>query len=164
MAEFDHVGFNPICEQTKDVRNWSDTKIADEILQSTLFTTLLAKIFIPVVSAFGCFGNVAFFLLLARVKTMRTTYNFYLANLATADLMFLSVETFYHSWRYIFFKYTENVESEPFNTNFGCGMLYFATHVSSLSSILLMTLVSFDRYFAICYPHKVPLHKEKEAS
>ena len=87
MAEFDHSESNPICEQTRDVRNWSDTKIADEMLQSRVITTFLVKAFIPFVFGIGCFGNVAFFLLLARVRMMRTKTNFYLANLAAADLM-----------------------------------------------------------------------------
>ena len=105
MEDFDHNGLNgPICEQTIDIRNWSDNKIADEMLQPILLTTLVVKAFIPVVFVIGSLGNVAFFLLIARVKTMRTTINFYLANLAAADLMLLSLETSVHSWRHISFK------------------------------------------------------------
>ena len=158
-TEFDHNGLNSICEETKDVRNWSDTKIADEMLKPTLLTTIIVKAFIPVVFVIGGFGNIAFFLLIARVKTMRTTINFYLANLAAADLLLLSHETLGNSWRYISFKY---VKSESFHTNFGCGMFSFGLHVASLSSIMLITLIGFDRYFAICYPIKYRITKNKE--
>ena len=158
MAEFDHNGLNSLCEQTKDISNWSDTKIAREMLKPTLLTTLVVKAFIPAVFIIGSFGNIAFFLLIARVKTMRTTTNFYLANLAAADLMFLSLETLNHSWRYISFKY---VHSESFHTNFGCAMYYFTAHLASLTSIMLITLISFDRYVAICYPIKYRIAKNK---
>ena len=162
MAELDHYGLNAICEQTKDIRNWSDTKIADEMLKPTLITIIQVKAFIPVVFVIGSFGNIAFFMLIARVKTMRTTVNFYLANLAAADLMNLSLETIYYAWPYINFKY---VASVSFNTNFGCGMFDFAFHLAGLSSIMFITLVSFDRYFAVCYPIKYRITKiKKQAS
>ena len=41
-------------------------------------------------------------------------------------------------------------------------MFFFARHVASLSSILLITLISFDRYFAICYPIKYHITKNKK--
>ena len=157
MAEFNR--FDSFCEQTKDIRNWSDTKIADEMLQPTLITILLVKAFIPVVFVIGSFGNIAFFLLIARVKTMRTTTNFYLANLAAADLITLSVVSIIQLWRFVDFK---QVVSWPFYTNFGCGFYSFTIHFSSLSSILLITIVSFDRYFAICHPLKYHITKVKK--
>ena len=90
---------------------------------------------------------------------MRTTTNFYLAHLAAADLIFLTVDTVFYTWPYIIFKF---VKSVPFYTNFGCGMVSFAMHVSSLSSMLLITLISFDRYFAICHPIKYHITKNKK--
>ena len=158
MAEFNQSGHNPICVQIKDVGSWSDTKIAEEMLQPTLTITLRVKVFIPVVFVIGSFGNVAFLLLLARVKTMRTITNFYLVNVAAADLLILYLQTLQHSWHYVNFKH---VESVSFYTNFG--IFYFALHVPSLSSIVLITLVSFDRYFSICYPIKYRITKNKRA-
>ena len=159
MAELDHNGLNPICENNTDIRNWSDTKIVDEMLKSTLTTTILVKAFIPVVFIIGGFGNVAFILLVVRVRMMRTTINFYLAHLAAADLMLLSVETLDHSWRYVSFKY---VNSESFHTSIGCVMYYFFIHVAGLSSIILITLVSYDRYFSICHPIKYRITENKK--
>ena len=159
MAELDHNGLNPICENITDIRNWSDTKIADEVLKSTLTTTILVKAFIPVVFIIGGFGNVTFILLVARVRLMRTTINFYLAHLAAADLMLLSVETLDHSWRYVSFKY---VNSESFHTSIGCVMYYFFIHMAGLSSIMLITLASFDRYFSICHPIQYRITENKK--
>ena len=159
MAEFEQNRLNSLCEQTKNISNWSDTKIAIEMLKPTLTTNFIVKAFIPVAFIIGFVGNVAFFLLIARVKTMRTTTNFYLANLAAADLLYLSLETLNQLWRYISFKY---VYSEPYHTNFGCFISYFTIHLASLSSIMLITLVSFDRYLAICYPIKYRITKNKK--
>ena len=50
----------------------------------------------------------------------------------------------------------------PFRTRFGCGAFYFAINVASSLSILLITLVNFDRYFAICHPIKYRTTKAKK--
>ena len=163
MLESDyHEGPNLNCYQTEDVRNWTDRKIADEMLTSAFETSLLLKAFTPMTFVIGFIGNVAFLLVLARVKTMRTITNFYLANLAIADLTTLSSELVYQSWQYVKFK---QVKSDPINTSFGCGLFYFTTHLSSLSSIFLITIISFDRYLAICHPLKYRTMKiKKQAS
>ena len=158
ISESGHPSYNSICYHTKDVRNWSDTKIADELLISTIETSLIVKAFIPLVFTVGFVGNVAFFLLLIRVKTMKTILNFYLANLAVADLITLSLVTMTRSWMYVDFK---QVQSWPFHTSFGCAFYYFAIHWSSVTSILLITIISFDRYFAICHPIKYRITKRK---
>ena len=159
MSESDHN--NPICYQTEDVRNWSDTKIAYEILTSALATTLIVKAFIPIVFVIGFVGNAAFLLFLARVKTMRTITNFYLANLAVADLITIFTVTMTRFWQYVDFK---QVQSWPFHTNFGCGMFYFTIHFTSLSSIFFITIISFERYFAICHPLRYRTTNKKRRS
>ena len=81
MAEYDLLKHNNNCNLIKDIQNWTDHKIADEILAFPLAKVLLVKAFIPVVFSVGFVGNAAFLVLLARVKTMRTITNLYLANL-----------------------------------------------------------------------------------
>ena len=151
MAESDH----PNCDQFKDVQNWTDRKIADELFN----LTTVERIIVPIIFAIGLVGNVAFLLLLAKVKMMRTITNFYLANLAAADLITLSLATFTRPWRYLDPK---QISTEPFHTSFGCIMYYFSIHVSILSSIFLITFVSFDRYFATCHPLKYRINKTKK--
>ena len=128
---------------------------------TTPFTTLLVKIFIPIVFIIGFLGNVAFLFLLARVKKMRTITNFYLANLAAADLLILFLETLTRLWHHLS---SSQVSTERFHTrtSFGCVMFYFAIHVPPIASIFLITIVSFDRYFAICHPLKYRNKKNKK--
>ena len=149
---------NITCQETKDVSNLTDQEINNMILYSNS-EILLVKAVIPTIFVIGVLGNMAFFLLLARVKTMRTMTNFYLANLAAADLTVLFLEIFYRSW-----KFTDSIIpwSDPFRTHFGCGAQFFAINVASSSSILLITLVTFDRYFAICHPIKYRTLKAKK--
>ena len=160
IAESDNIKYqlNITCNKINDVGNLTDQEINGEILYPNS-EILLVKAVIPTIFVVGVLGNMAFFLLLARVTTMRTMTNFYLANLAAADLMVLFLEMFYRSW-----KFTNSVvsRSEPFHTQFGCGAFHFAINVASSSSVLLITLVSFDRYFAICHPVKYRTMKAKK--
>ena len=136
MAESNNQQNNYFCEQIIDATNWTDYKITEEIFNFAL----VEKIFVPIFYVIGFIGNVAFILVLARVKTMRNMTNFYLANLAAADLMILSLKTFAKPWLYLVSK---RVRSEPFFSNFGCATHSFAIHVSQTASILLITIVSF---------------------
>ena len=160
ISESDNAKYqlNITCDVLDDVTNLTDQEINDMILYSTS-QKLLVKVVIPTIFTIGVLGNLAFFLLLVRVKTMRTTTNFYLVNLAAADLMVLFLETLHRSW-----KFTDSIISwsDPFRTRFGCGAHFFAINVASSSSIFLITLVTFDRYFAICHPIKYRTMKAKK--
>ena len=85
-----HHDNNSFCDQVIDATNWTDHKVADEFLHFAL----VEKIFVPIFFGIELIGNVAFLLVLARVKIMRTKTNFYLANLAADDVMTLCLETF----------------------------------------------------------------------
>ena len=76
MVQSDHLESSSICDKFTDAQNWTDQKISPEFFKPT--SILLELIFIPVVFVIGFVGNVAFLLLVARVKTMRTIINFYL--------------------------------------------------------------------------------------
>ena len=148
MEEFDLSQPNYNCDKTVDIQNWTDHKIDNEVLVFPLAKILLVKAFIPVVFVIGVFGNVAFLVLLVRVKSMRTITNFYLANLAAVDLMFLSLQTLHQSWSYR----AVLLLGAPFYKSLGCGIYFFIIHLSSCASVLFITLVSSDRYFAVCHP------------
>ena len=72
--------------------------------------------------------------------------------------MFLSLETLFHVWSYK----AVLLLGEPFYKSLGCGMYYFSGYLSSSASILFITLVSFDRYFAVCHPVKYRNKKSKK--
>ena len=146
------------CDITEDVRNWSNEKIADEMLYSTL-EMVKATFIVPFIFVIGFLGNLAFFLLLARVKTMRTLTNFYLANLAIADIVVLLVKIGHLTSSY---HQSILVWSEPFQNNIECVANVFLCVLSYCASIMLITFINFDRYFAICKPVKYRLMKNKK--
>ena len=118
-----------------------------EIRRLAAHTNFTIVVLIFIIFAVGFVGNVIFLFSVIRVKALKTVTNFYLANVAVADLLFLNLETSNAIWQY---KQKEN----PFTTSFECGLYYFAYHLSFFASILLLTLVTGERYFAICHPLK----------
>ena len=152
---------NITCTIIDDYTNWTDQKIfARNVLYSgQAFFEI--KVIVPIIFIIGVLGNAAFFLMLARVKSMRTITNFYLANLAAADLMILIIQTMYHLWNYI---YSFVAGAVPYKTNFGCIASFFVYNVFYCASTLLIAVVSCDRYIAICLPLKyrnMKLNKRK---
>ena len=115
----------------------------------------------PIILVIGVLGNVAFLTLVARVKVMRTVTNFYLCNLAIADLLFLVVVAAITLWG---FGVAPVYEATPFRTNFGCASYYFFRHLAYFTSIALVTLVSSERYLAICLPLKYRLMNNRQRS
>ncbi len=120
-----------------------DEKIEVELLAAHLVKEVV--IFIIIIFVIGMIGNIMFLLLVIRVQDMRTVTNFYLANVAVADMLFLLLETTG--------TITELQQGNlPFDTDIACALFYFVRHLSFFGSILLITLVSFERFIAVCYP------------
>ena len=90
---------------------------------------------------------------------MRTLTNFYLANLAFADIVVLLQKVGHLTSSY---RQSILVWSEPFHQSIGCVLNYFLCALSYSASIMLITFISFDRYFAICKPVKYRLMKNKK--
>ena len=109
---------------------------------------MLYTYIIPAVIALGLFGNISVLFVVARLSRMRTIVNLYLTNLAVVDIIFL--------WHIIFLTYCHFVSplsyNIPFKTQASCNLLYFITNTSYYCSISIITLVSVERYFAICRP------------
>ncbi len=117
------------------------------------------KIGLPIILTFGLLGNSAFLFLLYRARTLRTPAmrqmlnetNFYLANLAVADIGYLTVA----GTRYLIDIYKTPLNlSYPFDTGIGCALPTFIVYTTYFSSVWLITLVAFERYLAICRTFK----------
>ncbi|XP_038052787.1 nociceptin receptor-like [Patiria miniata] len=115
---------------------------------STPTQVLLANIGIPAVLTIGIPANLAFLFMLYRVPRMRTVTNFYLANLAVSDTLYLC----FYSLIYIrshrrtpFWPLHENSEAACLTQSVTLDLFYF-------SSNYLITLVAVERYYAVCHP------------
>ncbi|XP_030623439.1 growth hormone secretagogue receptor type 1 [Chanos chanos] len=92
----------------------------------------------------GITGNLMTILVVTKYKDMRTTTNLYLCSMALSDLLiFLCMPLdLYRFWRY-----------RPWN--FGdqlCKLFQFVSESCTYSTILNITALSVERYFAICFP------------
>uniref|UniRef100_A0A8C4X6R6 Growth hormone secretagogue receptor type 1 n=1 Tax=Erpetoichthys calabaricus TaxID=27687 RepID=A0A8C4X6R6_ERPCA len=92
----------------------------------------------------GTAGNLMTILIVSKYKDMRTTTNLYLSSMAFSDLfIFLCLPLdLYRIWRY-----------RPWN--FGdllCKLFQFVSESCTYSTILNITALSIERYFAICFP------------
>ncbi len=106
----------------------------------------------PLIALFGILFNVVFLGVLARVREMKTVTNVYLGNLAVADTVFLIASTVD-----ILLTLKTNpgfLLHNPYHTTTQCVSHSLLTKVSFYGSICMVTLVTFERYMAICHPIK----------
>ena len=94
----------------------------------------------------------AFLAVLALVKQMHTLTNFYLANLAVADLFYVMLQLGSYTITYAL---SDGLRiATIFRTDAECGFFWSAIYMTYFTSLCLVTLVSMERFLAICYPLK----------
>ena len=120
---------------------------AEAFLHNSVDRVMISKV-LPLIFAIGLAGNVAFLFSLLRVKWMRTVTNYYLANLAIADVSFLVVVV---GEKIIAYRMTEIAAHMVFGQA-GCLIANTLRRLVFFSSLFLVTLVSLERYYAICKP------------
>ncbi|XP_072035423.1 neuromedin-U receptor 1-like [Amphiura filiformis] len=111
--------------------------------------TLIIGIGVPIVFSVGLCGNFAFLFVIARIKRMRTITNFYLGNIAIADMIFLTTASgFYLSS----FAKSSLIEDTIFESSIGCTLNFLPCMTGYFGSMILVTLVTLERFYAICFP------------
>ncbi len=125
-----------------------DNATAQEILWSPIEDAMYT-IGLPVVCGTGFLANVAFLFVLFRVPAMRTVTNAYLGNVAAADLWFVSWVGCSYVPQYFLTPVRHDVY---FRSAIGCGLAFGAAYFGYFASTLLITIVTAERYFAICRP------------
>ena len=125
-----------------------EAKAFEYIAAKRIFITII----VPFCAGFGIFANSAFLFVIYRIPYMRTTTNFYLANLAVSDGLLLIVTSLRYMWTYydsptIDFKY-----GTPFYKTTGCVIPVLLTSFFNFTSVFFVTWVAFERYNAVCRP------------
>ena len=93
-------------------------------------------------------GNTLLIYIVFRKPGTRNLTSFLFVNMAVADLMVavfqmpVSITHFYVSG------------SSDFLDSFNCRFLYYAVYVSTIASIFCLTVMAFDRYFAVVHPFR----------
>ncbi|XP_038055731.1 galanin receptor 2a-like [Patiria miniata] len=103
----------------------------------------------PCIMALGIITNGAFCIVLSRVKQMRNVTNLYLVNLALADMTFLIVAVSEKLARII----ASPVQLDKTLYGLaGCILIPFIVNCTYFASIFIVTLVSIEKFYAICRP------------
>ncbi|XP_038069338.1 growth hormone secretagogue receptor type 1-like [Patiria miniata] len=111
----------------------------------------LITIALPIIGTIGCLINASFLFVVFRIRRMRTITNAYLCNLAASDILFLLTATAAGSLQY----HSSPVNFDKYQTGIaGCVLFNFLIYTFFFASIALVTLVSLERYYAICSPLK----------
>lgn len=98
----------------------------------------------------GIFGNSLVIYVVMRYSKMQTVTNMYILNLAIADelflvcLVFLIITMLYKQW--LFGKIL-------------CKIYMTITSINQFTSSLLLAVMSFDRYIAVCHPISAPKYR-----
>ena len=164
-SETDDIGFNQdstyyvaddiLCTPS-NTKILPDDEAASNFLHSHV-TVLVYALLLPLIVVLGLTGNCAFLFMVGRLSHMKTTVNFLLVNLAITDIIFLSTQATY--LMYSFFS-SDLTYRYPFETNGSCITIYLIGYVSHYCSVTLITLISVERFYAICHPF---LHRKMQS-
>ncbi|XP_033631311.1 type-1 angiotensin II receptor A-like [Asterias rubens] len=115
----------------------------------TKFDDVVITVLMPIILLIGLLGNASFILMLYRVPKMRTVTNFYLANLAVSDSMFLAfgiISKIHEYWE-------SSVSFHPaYHGLFSCFASNSVVSLSYFATLFILTLVSLEKYYGICRP------------
>ncbi|XP_038059963.1 neuropeptides capa receptor-like [Patiria miniata] len=129
------------------VMNLTDERIAEFYLLNAL-TGRVILIVMFIILAIGVPGNLTFLITVFRVQAMRNATNMYLTSLAVVDLTFLSISIFTY-----FFYFNNTVRTHLITADVvGCIGAFIVPYFTYFLSISTVTLVTLDRYNAVCNP------------
>ncbi|XP_022089774.1 neuropeptide FF receptor 2-like [Acanthaster planci] len=126
-----------------------DVVSVDILLYSRLEIVYISVV-LPIVAALAAITNGSYLYVVAKIKSMRTVTNIYLANLAVADMIYsisLCASTFY------LYSNSGGVRGNvPVAQN--CALLLLFPEICYGASFFLVLAVTVDRFYAVCYPLK----------
>ncbi|XP_077164436.1 growth hormone secretagogue receptor type 1-like [Paroedura picta] len=137
-----------MASSSSNVLAGNDTDYYEEPSFSLFDIPILVPVTIICILLFflGIAGNVTIILIFIKYKEMRTTVNMYLSSMALSDsLIFVGLPSdLYRIWKY-----------RPYIFgNFLCKFNIYLSETCMYCTILHITTLSIERYFAICFPLK----------
>ncbi|XP_072164346.1 somatostatin receptor type 5-like [Diadema setosum] len=111
--------------------------------------TLFCELILPFIFTVGLLSNLAFIYATLRVPRMRNPTNCYLTNLAVTDILFLLIRVGSDILAYIISPVSGDTSYLGWH---GYVYFMFVIHTAYFASLFFITLVTFDRYNAVCRP------------
>ncbi|RZF48680.1 hypothetical protein LSTR_LSTR014119 [Laodelphax striatellus] len=122
-----------------------NTTFCKTIDQTTLL--LFTQVLYAIVCIVGLFGNSLVIYVVLRFSKMQTVTNMYIVNLAVADECFLIGIPFLIA--------TMSLQLWPFG-KIMCKFYMTTTSINQFTSSIFLTIMSADRYVAVCHPISAP--------
>ncbi len=114
------------------------------IIENNLFISIFSILLI-IVMVIGVVGNLLVIYVVLNYGRLKTVTNTYLLHLAFSDLVFLSGIPFFVS---------SLITRAWIFGGFVCKLFFLTQGVNQYTSIIILALLSFDRYLAVCYSAK----------
>ncbi len=111
------------------------------IIENNLFITIFS-ILLVIVMFIGVVGNLLVIYVVLNYGRLKTVTNTYLLHLALSDLVFLSGIPFFVS---------SLITRAWIFGGFVCKLFFLTQGVNQYTSIIILALLSFDRYLAVCH-------------
>ncbi|XP_077985375.1 growth hormone secretagogue receptor type 1-like [Glandiceps talaboti] len=145
-------GRNLTTLMTSDM-SYDDTDYEYDTQVVTEAEAAIITIAMPLVFIIGCLGNILTIFVILRVKEMRTVTNYFLVNLAVADLLFL-IMVVPPKFLMFFISPIRLVNNFSYLGEVGCKLLSYGPRVVQGVSCFIILTLTIERYFAICWPLK----------
>ena len=112
---------------------------------------VLMSVLQPIAATISLLLNLCFIIVVLKNPSMRTVTNAYLTCLALSDILFSSHSALIN---FVAWYMTPYADDYVFMGTSGCIANTLITKVTYFFSIFIVTIVSFDRFMAICHPLK----------
>ncbi|XP_022084481.1 neuropeptides B/W receptor type 1-like [Acanthaster planci] len=144
-----------------EVEDYSNSSVPSGYLYNPT-DTAITSVVNPCILALGLIGNLAFLFVMLRIRRMWTVTNIYLINMAVADTAFLTIAV---SEKLANFYNSPVTLDRSALGRAGCIITYALLDLNYFASVFLVTLVSLEKYYAICRPvqHRVIGGKKRTA-
>ena len=115
---------------------------------------LLITIVIPIITTLGVTSNVVFVLTIFHLRGMHNSLNTYLGHLAISDILFLTIACCFYL---LIYNSSPILYNMPVSSSLGCVVFNVPFYFGHLASMGFITLISIERFYAICHPirHRV---------
>ena len=141
--------FNDLSCPPEDTINITESNISEWLWSTS--NVIIITVIIPVIALIGLTANGAFLYTVFKIPNMRTNSNFFLCSLAVIDISFLIVLVVNYA---VIYSKTELKHDFPYPSSFECWIVFFVTYTLYYGAMFNITLVTLERYLAICRPLK----------
>ena len=126
------------------LNNSSNCSLGPPLMENSLFIPIFSILLI-IVMFIGVMGNLLVIYVVLNYGRLKTVTNTYLLHLALSDLVFLSGIPFFLS---------SLITRAWIFGRFVCKLFFLTQGVNQYTSIIILALLAFDRYLAVCYSAK----------